>query len=241
MNEQLPQGWISEVDPQSGRTYYVDTRQQNPAATWEHPSQIGGDGQRGLMSNVMSSFGGKTQQQQTNYNPPSQQCTSISPFAVGLCAASVQSLTACCTSTDASPYPPAGTSYNNQSYQSQTQGYAAPQQNYGSPAASPYPQQQYQQPQQQYQQPQQQYQQQQQQPAKSSGLSSTLMAGAGGLAAGGVATALLGKVLKGGHHGSSHHGGGGGGRMLSSLMGGGGGGGGHHGTFLRARRSQTAR
>jgi len=80
-NELLPDGWISEYDPQNGRPYYVDTRQQNPTAQWEHPGQMGGEGQRGLMSNVMSSFGGKTQQQQTSYNPPSQQCKLFSTSA----------------------------------------------------------------------------------------------------------------------------------------------------------------
>ena len=68
MNQQaLPDGWISEVDPQSGHPYYVDTRAANPTPQWHAPDNVGYSGGSGGQPhdyNQGNSYGSQSQQHQ---------------------------------------------------------------------------------------------------------------------------------------------------------------------------------
>ncbi|KAI8450133.1 hypothetical protein BY996DRAFT_6417662 [Phakopsora pachyrhizi] len=83
-SQPLPAGWVKEWDASHNAWYYVDTRQNPPATTWNDPrfnsAAAGGTADRGLMSSIggMLSGGQKNNssypQQNTGYGGyPTQQ------------------------------------------------------------------------------------------------------------------------------------------------------------------------
>jgi hypothetical protein len=72
-HQQLPYGWICEIDHTSNQPYYVNTLLTNPVAQWTFPTMTtGGNKYAPPPSNLSYNPAGYSSQTQTSGGPPQQ-------------------------------------------------------------------------------------------------------------------------------------------------------------------------